>query len=785
MENQSHQTYKYILAISIISLAIRLFRIGVPAEVVFDEVHFGGFASNYLKREYYFDIHPPVGKMIIAGIGYLLGYDGSFHFKDIGDSFLSSTIPYRSIRASIALLSSVTIGINMLTLKDMGLSTAAVILTGLLLSFDVASTIQSRLILLDTPLIFFISLSLWGWVRFLKERRRPLSLRWFAWLTITGIGLGGSIGTKMVGLLTVGTIGLMTILDLWQISAVKKGRKRISTSSLLFKHLSSRFILLFCFPISIYLAGYYVHFAILTKTGPGDPHMSANFQSSLRGNNYSAGTRQIYYGNSVMFKNRLEPLYLHSHLSRYEVTYEDGRVSSGGQQVTLYSVEDDANNWWRVLPVDDDDGSGNGNGGSSNNNNKSSGALGANSQSNNNPSLQRDSQWLKPSRRPVMNGDRVRLLHLKTETYLRTHDVASTLTKTNMEISTTVDRENDDTIWVLETKAPNSSSKPPRKVRSLSCQLRIRSPKYAVTLCNHQQVLPDWAHEQIEVNGDKKSTSDATRWTVDSVLEPKDVSDEIQEKIDTFNLKKLGFWAKFLELQELQLTKNDLLTSEHPFQSHPSSWPFLLRGISYWDKKDDGKRIYFQGNPAVWIMGITAVVSLFFAGLSMIWRIHRMEEEEVVEENNGYIGNGIGNGIDDNNNITATKNNEINNNRQNSIIYKSGFLLLAWAMHYLPFFTMRRVLYLHHYLPSLTMSLMIVGCMWDYCSMRLSDRIYGVGVGGCKVVNGGGLIGKLMLCIISCWVIWCFWRLAPITYGTHIPTTALNSRKWFSSWDWP
>lgn len=722
----SPQCYKYILSISIISLILRLFRIGNPSQVVFDEVHFGGFASNYLRREYYFDIHPPIGKMIIAGIGYLLGYDGSFHFKDIGDSFTSSTIPYRLIRSSIALLSSFTTCINMLTVKDMGFSNSAIILSGILLSFDVGLTIQSRLILLDVPLLFFISLALWSWVLFLKERNRPFSLKYFTFLFICGFALGGAIGTKMVGLLTMATIGLMTLIDLWQISSFKK---KLSFKNLFFKHLLTRFIFLFVLPISIYLTGYYIHFAILTKTGPGDPHMSSNFQSSLIGNNYSSGTRQVYYGNSIRIKNRLEPLFLHSHSSHYEVHYEDGRVSSGGQQVTLYSEGMDENNWWKILPFDDD----------------------LSSESN------ADSQWLKPSRRPVMNGDRVRLLHLKTGTYLRTHDVASTLTKTNMEISTTMDRGNDDTIWLLETKAPTSSSKPPQKIRTLSCQLRILSPKYSISLNNYQQVLPEWAHEQIEVNGDKKSVSDSTRWIIDDILEAKNVSDEIQEKIDTFNVKKLSFWEKFLELQELQLTKNDNLLTEHPFQSSPFSWPFLHRGISYWDKKDLGKRIYFQGNPPVWILGISAVFCLIISSLLRIWKLHRSGPNEDFTEDSSSISSG------DNDPLTS------------NLLYKSGFILLSWAMHYLPFFTMRRVLYLHHYLPSLTMSLMIVGFMWDYVFKRL-ERKFGRNI---QIYN------SIVLSLISFSIIWSFWRLSPIIYGTSIPTETLNARKWFESWDWP
>ena len=53
-----------IFFFTILSFVLKVIYIHSPDEVVFDEVHFGKFASYYLRNEYYFDVHPPLGKVL-------------------------------------------------------------------------------------------------------------------------------------------------------------------------------------------------------------------------------------------------------------------------------------------------------------------------------------------------------------------------------------------------------------------------------------------------------------------------------------------------------------------------------------------------------------------------------------------------------------------------------------------------------------------------------------------------------------------------------------------------
>ena len=65
----------------------------LTASLSFDEVHFGKFASRYIKSEYFVDVHPPLAKLLITLAGFIFGYDGNFDFKDIAKS-VQSLSPY-------------------------------------------------------------------------------------------------------------------------------------------------------------------------------------------------------------------------------------------------------------------------------------------------------------------------------------------------------------------------------------------------------------------------------------------------------------------------------------------------------------------------------------------------------------------------------------------------------------------------------------------------------------------------------------------------------------------
>lgn len=84
--NMTGAEWKLLGVVVIIALGVRLFRLSRPNSIVFDEVHFGKFASKYIKSSYFVDVHPPLAKLLITLAGFIFGYDGNFDFKDIAKS---------------------------------------------------------------------------------------------------------------------------------------------------------------------------------------------------------------------------------------------------------------------------------------------------------------------------------------------------------------------------------------------------------------------------------------------------------------------------------------------------------------------------------------------------------------------------------------------------------------------------------------------------------------------------------------------------------------------------
>ncbi|KAF9954767.1 hypothetical protein BGZ72_004313 [Mortierella alpina] len=63
-----------------VAIFVRIWKLAVPAAVVFDEQHMGGFVRDYLSGKFFMDVHPPLGKLLYTAIARLQGFHEQFGF---------------------------------------------------------------------------------------------------------------------------------------------------------------------------------------------------------------------------------------------------------------------------------------------------------------------------------------------------------------------------------------------------------------------------------------------------------------------------------------------------------------------------------------------------------------------------------------------------------------------------------------------------------------------------------------------------------------------------------
>eukprot|EP00795_Rhopilema_esculentum_P010235 gene10235-18921_t len=540
-----------------------------PSSVVFDEVHFGRFTSYFMQNKFFFDVHPPLGKLLFALVGYLSGFDGKFMFEQIGQGFGEHAGQIWYLRLLPAIFSTLLVPCMYEILLELGCTYWMATLGAVLVIFENMLVVQGRFILMDSMLIFFIAASVCFYLKFLREHH----------------------SVKYNGLLTVLLIGAFTFLDIWRlIGDIKCPLKN------LWHHIFARAGCLFGMPIVLYLFQFYIMFAVLTETGPHDDYMSSSFQRTLNGGLAKITENQadeVAYGSQITLRNtHKKQCWLHSHSHLYPVKYPDGRGSSAQQQVTCYAFKD-INNWWIVKRPDSENLS------------------------------------VEFPPKPVKNGDVIHLVHGTTGRGLNSHDVAAPLNPYNMEVSGYIDHNVSMSAqlgWRVEILNPDPSN----VWKVIESQVRFIHINTSTSIKVTGAVLPDWGFHQFEVATGKIINTEESIWNAEehnqnvTIPEGMDKS-EVQQKIKASKAPgpagSMSFISKFLELQTRMLRINSELVQEHTFSSRPFDWPFMKRGVAYWISNTSNAQVFCIGNPVIWWAGTLAVLG--YCGLFLFYLLRR------------------------------------------------------------------------------------------------------------------------------------------------------------------
>ncbi|SCU96434.1 LAMI_0F06546g1_1 [Lachancea mirantina] len=531
----------------------RMYKIGLNNHVVWDEAHFGKFGSYYLRHEFYHDVHPPLGKMLVGLSGYLAGYNGSWDFPS-GEEF-PEYLDYVKMRLFNASFSALCVPIAYFTAKAIGFSLPTVWLFTVLVLFENSYATLGRFILLDSMLLFFTVSSVYAFVTFHNQRSKPFSRKWWKWLLLTGLALGATISVKMVGLFVITLVGIYTVADLWTMLGDKSVSKRTYVC-----HWLARIFALVVVPFIVFLACFKVHFDLLSHSGTGDANMPSLFQAGLLNSEVGAGPRDIAVGSStVSIKNQaLGGALLHSHIQ----TFPEG---SNQQQVTCYGHKDSNNHWRfdrkRGLPFWTED--------------------------------ETEIEYVTP-------GAEYRISHLNTHRNLHTHPIAAPLSKGDWEVSgygnETIGDPKDD--WLLEV-AVQHGNEDNTKIHPLTTSFRIKNLEMDCYLAQTGQHLPEWGFRQSEVaclrNPFKRDKR--TWWNIET-----HTNERLPDPPADFKYPQLGFLKNFIHLNlAMMATNNALIPDPDKLDILASSawqWPTLNVGIRLCGWGDDTVKYFLMGSPA-------------------------------------------------------------------------------------------------------------------------------------------------------------------------------------------
>ncbi|KAK6621591.1 hypothetical protein RUM44_001398 [Polyplax serrata] len=531
----------FFIVIITLTVLTRFYKVTEPDHVCWDETHFGKMGSWYINRTFFFDVHPPLGKMLIALSGYLSGYDGTFPFEKPGDKY--DNINYVGMRVFCTFMGASIVPFAFVTVWELTKSKMSAFLGASFILLDVGMITLNQYILLDPILLFFVSGSVMGMVKVKANQHNSFTSQWWLWLIFTGVMLAGAISVKFVGLFAIILVGLYTIVELWEILGDLSEPVMVTI-----KHFLARALCLILLPAVLYISYFYVHLAILNRSGNGDGFYSSAFQSKLIGNSLynTSMPMEVAYGAVITLKNhRTGGGYLHSHWH----LYPEG-VGARQQQITTYTHKDD-NNKWLIKPYNKD-------------------------------KADEDIKF-------VRNGDLIRLEHITTGRNLHSHKEQAPLTKKHLQVTGYGENGTGDAndIWKLII----DGSDEPISVKTVTTKIKLIHYLQHCILTTTSKQLPKWAYEQQEVACNPNIRDGNAVWNVEDNFFPKlpNVS---------FEMYAPGFLERFFESHAVMLQGNaGLKPKEGEVTSRPWQWPLNYRGQFF---SGNNYKIYLLGNPVIW-----------------------------------------------------------------------------------------------------------------------------------------------------------------------------------------
>ena len=254
----------YILLV--LGFATRFAWIWYPPNVVWDEQHFCNFTKGYLDHKYFFDIHPPLGKLILLGGLKTFGANTENLDCAIGSAY-PKDYPYTSSRIFPAVAGSLLPAIIYGVGKGLSISPAASFFAAAFVLLDNAILADSHFGLIDMFVPFFGFSALLFFL--LHRKQEPYGTAWWGWLLGSAVCAALTVGTKWTGGGMLLVMGVITVME------------AVSRKS--FALFLARMGVIGVAVVTVYVLLFAAHFRLLPLSGPGDAFMSERFRVSLSG----------------------------------------------------------------------------------------------------------------------------------------------------------------------------------------------------------------------------------------------------------------------------------------------------------------------------------------------------------------------------------------------------------------------------------------------------------------------------------------------------------------------
>lgn len=197
--------------------------------------------------------------------------------------------------------------------------------------------------------------------------------------------------------------------------------------------------------------------------------------------------------------------------------------------------------------------------------------------------------------------------------------------------------------------------------------------------------------------------------------------------------------------------KDDILTSS------PWQWPLTTAGLRMCSWGDKSIKFYLLGNPSVWWPSFVSVfVFLFTCAVYDVRARRQLCNLSLGKKKKKISKHHAGSSFTDDAMIA----------HRESFLFVGKTLFLGWFLHYIPFFLMGRVTYLHHYFPALYFSILMVPFLIDHLS-----------------VSASSLTRATIFTLAFALVIANFVFFSPFAYGMAGPVKNYSNRRWLKSWN--